>query len=249
MFERGQGHQSSSERLLIRNIHTLNTNTKHRYVALLDSRGDLQSAVADADIAKDFVTKDFVREFESQIKSASVVIVDANLSEDTLSEIGKLSSKTCWLEPTSVAKARSCVRAGLLKHITVISPNEDELNGMILELGDMQEDEDLETKSKHLLKEMPSSSSVVVTLGERGAAIVDDQGVTYFKPGNVESVRNCTGAGDTLVGATVWAMAHRNLNLHDAVRSVGMRAAERTLASDEPVCPSLSSMEETGLFF
>ena len=96
MFERGQGHQSSSERLLIRNIHTLNTNTKHRYVALLDSRGDLQSAVADADIAKDFVNKDFVREFESQIKSANVVIVDANLSEDTLSEIGKLSSKTCF---------------------------------------------------------------------------------------------------------------------------------------------------------
>ena len=120
---------------------------------------------------------------------------------------------------------------------------------MRLDMGDMQEDEDLETKSKHILKEMPSSSSVVVTLGERGAAIVDDQGVTYFEPGNVESVRNCTGAGDTLVGATVWAMAHRNLNLHDAVRSVGMRAAERTLASDKPVCPSLSSMEETGLFF
>lgn len=162
------------------------------YVALFDSSGDLQNAVADADIAKDFVNQDFVREFDSQIRNANVVIVDANLSERTLSEIGKLCTATCWLEPTSVAKARSCVRAGLLKHVTVISPNEDELNGMIRELGDTSEDEDLEMKSKRLLKEMPSSSSVVVTLGGRGAAIVDNHGITYFDPGNVESVRNCT---------------------------------------------------------
>ena len=162
------------------------------YVALFDSSGDLQNAVADADIAKDFVNQDFVREFDSQIRNANVVIVDANLSERTLSEIGKLCTATCWLEPTSVAKARSCVRAGLLKYVTVISPNEDELNGMIRELGDTSEDEDLETKSKRLLKEMPSSSSVVVTLGGRGAAIVDNHGITYFDPGNVESVRNCT---------------------------------------------------------
>jgi sugar/nucleoside kinase (ribokinase family) len=225
------------------------------YVALFDKHGDLQSAVADADIAKNFVTSEFVRKFRTEIQNASVVVVDANLCETTLSEIGDMVTGCCWLEPTSVAKAASFVRAGLLKHVSVISPNEDELDAMFREIthtsSSRSSDVDLETKSRRVLNEMKEDSSVVVTLGEQGVAIMstNEDNMSYFEPGNVESIKNCTGAGDTLVGATVWAMAHRNLSLDDAVRSVGMRAAERTLASEEPVCPTLSSMEETGLFF
>ncbi|KAI9908470.1 hypothetical protein PsorP6_004479 [Peronosclerospora sorghi] len=58
-------------------------------------------------------------------------------------------------------------------------------------------------------------------------------------PGTAIAVRNCTGAGDSLVGGTVYGL----LNGHDIIYSchLGMVAARESLASEHAISPSLTT--------
>ncbi|KAH9656556.1 PfkB-like carbohydrate kinase family protein [Citrus sinensis] len=85
---------------------------------ILDVNGELAAAVASVESIEKFLTPDWIRQFIHHISSASVLMVDANLSPPALAASCKIAAECnipVWFEPVS---------------ITVVSPNEDELVAM-----------------------------------------------------------------------------------------------------------------------
>ncbi|XP_024021273.1 uncharacterized protein LOC21409572 isoform X3 [Morus notabilis] len=78
-----------------------------------------------------FLTPEWIQRFKSNILSASVLMVDANLNLQALEascQIAALSKIPVWFEPVSVAKSRRIV--SVAKYVSFASPNEYELVAM-----------------------------------------------------------------------------------------------------------------------
>ncbi|KAK9184290.1 hypothetical protein WN943_024638 [Citrus x changshan-huyou] len=98
---------------------------------ILDVNGELAAAVASVESIEKFLTPDWIRQFIHHISSASVLMVDANLSPPALAASCKIAAECnipVWFEPVSVTKSRRIT--SVVKYITVVSPNEDELVAM-----------------------------------------------------------------------------------------------------------------------
>lgn len=98
---------------------------------IFDVKGELAAAVASVEAIEKFVTPEWIEQFKYNIRSAPVVMVDANLSPPTLEASCRLAAELdvpVWFEPVSVIKSKRVV--SVVKHITFASPNEDELIAM-----------------------------------------------------------------------------------------------------------------------
>lgn len=85
--------------------------------------------------------------------------------------------------------------------------------------------------------------SVVITLGEKGAVVADDDGVQHFLAPKVKAI-DTTGAGDTLVGALATALVSGS-SMTEAIM-VAQRAAafSVTRRGAQASMPSVSDLEE-----
>ena len=63
--------------------------------------------------------------------------------------------------------------------------------------------------------------------------------VVALAPEPIRDIVNCTGAGDTLVGATAWALTHGGQDLHTALK-YGMKAAKLSVMANEAVSPDIT---------
>eukprot|EP00249_Psilotum_nudum_P023178 c28775_g1_i1 orf=333-1307(+) len=100
-------------------------------VALLDNKGELAAAVADTRAVEEQLTPEWIVKFASIISSASILMLDANLSSAALEAACELAEKAnvpIWFEPVSMVK---CVKFKSIAHcVTYASPNELELVAM-----------------------------------------------------------------------------------------------------------------------
>ena len=107
-----------------------------------------------------------------------------------------------------------------------------------------------------VLKLMHERSQLLITLGKNGTCIasLDETNalkMKYLRPEKVDtSMVNATGAGDTLVGATIVAMVKKqdevsdnSLVMDSGSVTYGMKAASLSIQSDEPVAPSLDKLK------
>ncbi|XP_052621276.1 pseudouridine kinase isoform X2 [Lactuca sativa] len=98
---------------------------------VFDTEGESAAAVASVESLEQFLTPKWIQQFKSNISSAPIVMVDANLSPLALEASCQLAAEVgtpVWFEPVSVAKSRRIV--SVAKYITFTSPNEDELIAM-----------------------------------------------------------------------------------------------------------------------
>ncbi|MCO5597732.1 hypothetical protein L7F22_051813 [Adiantum nelumboides] len=99
---------------------------------IFDKEGELAGAVADTHSFEDHLTPKWIGQFRNQIRCASFVMLDANLSEAALQaacELAKEAGVPIWFEPVSVSK--SVRHSSISSHLTFVSPNEAELVAMI----------------------------------------------------------------------------------------------------------------------
>lgn len=164
--------------------------TTATYVAVNESRGDLDTAVADMSI---FDTRLPSLEALSPLPSvaaralqmAKFLCIDGNLHPDDISALcrqGRAHNVSIWFEPVSVAKSRKIYLAGAesFAALSYVSPNLDELTAMWSQLrtNSGQKMVPIETADKmafDLLREHHrlggESLSIVCTLGAKGACI------------------------------------------------------------------------------
>ena len=95
----------------------------------------------------------------------------------------------------------------LLENTSWFIPNEVEFEEIF---GKTFNEQNLLSFAKEL------QTNVVVTLGEKGCAYVEDNSVTMFETESVNTI-DTTGAGDAFVGAFSYALAN-NLNISDSIK-------------------------------
>ncbi|XP_056160347.1 pseudouridine kinase-like [Syzygium oleosum] len=98
---------------------------------VLDPNGEVAAGVASFESIEKFLTAEWIQQFRYKISSAPVVMVDANLNDCALEASCQLAAGDnipLRFEPVSVAKSKKI--APLVKYVTYVSPNEDELFAM-----------------------------------------------------------------------------------------------------------------------
>ncbi|KAK8636519.1 hypothetical protein V6N13_124265 [Hibiscus sabdariffa] len=98
---------------------------------ILDVTGEVAAGVASVEAVEKFLTPEWFQQFKHVIRSAPILMVDANLSPPALEASCRLAAESnipVWFEPVSIAKSKRI--APIVKYITFASPNEDELIAM-----------------------------------------------------------------------------------------------------------------------
>lgn len=183
-------------------------------------------------------------------RRARVLAVDANLGNDTvraLCLLAKDAGVISWLEPTSVPKAVRAAGGEVLASVDIISPNSVELRALAGALRPGIHEANEEACAQELLQ--TGVRYVVVTRGEKGAALHRRNQSVFEVPAQKVTVRNTSGAGDTLAGAMIAYIARNGQSedsLRDALR-VGVAAAAKVCAEDTSSASDLGSRRHARL--
>jgi pseudouridine-5'-phosphate glycosidase/pseudouridine kinase len=153
--------------------------------------------------------------------------------------------------------------------LAYLSPNVEELRAMVDACGDpegegggaggvcgeagAETEKEIETMAARLLARMTFSESgeakhVVVTRGDAGCLVVSGESlpaglrvsVRKLDAEPIADIVNCTGAGDTLVGAAAWALA-RGRGVAESVEC-GMRAARLSVMAEPAISPAICEL-------
>ena len=194
------------------------------YLYVTDQRGEMQTAVADMEITE-CITPRALAPLMAQINRADAVLIDCNLSAETLRYVAQRCTAPLYADPVSTAKAGRL--AGLLDRLTVLKPN-------ALEAEALTGEADPERTAKALLA--AGVRRIFVTLS--GDGMLAGSGDTLLHlPCYETRLVNTTGAGDAAMAAVVWAGV-KGLALEDAARAA-LSAAAQTAGSAEPNPPEL----------
>ncbi|KAI7811979.1 uncharacterized protein zgc:136858 [Triplophysa rosa] len=237
------------------------------YCAVITESGELSLGLGDMDIHQR-IQEQYVSQYENQIASASLVVLDGNIPVSTIDyvcAIAKKYSVPVWFEPTDADKACKPFLSESWKSLSYTSPNLTELCTMNRTLG-LSTPTELPRSLEDVLSCVPALSRplldhlhcVVVTLGSAGVVLCGEQeaGTVNLQPrmekrkGQLcavhypalavtsEETVNVSGAGDSFAGAMMVGML-QGRNTDNCVR-MGLLAARMSLLSPHPIDPSLT---------
>ncbi|XP_028784013.1 uncharacterized protein LOC114740064 [Neltuma alba] len=162
---------------------------------IFDANGEVAAGVASVEAIDKYLTPDWILHFESTIRPAPLLFVDANLNFPSLQASSKIAADSgcpVWFEPVSVTKSKRIT--SIVKHVTYTSPNEDELIAMANALlgadvfSPLEANHNLSTVSLfHMLKPAiwvlleKGIKVVVLTLGSQGLILCSKGGPKHIK--------------------------------------------------------------------
>ncbi len=181
-------------------------------------QGDLFSAVSSMPVEQVQFSKQF---FERGIKNAKCLILDCNLSVESLNTATKVANKhgvPVYIAGVSEAK---CLRTLDIQHnIDVIFVNQREMNYLLKTLDDCQSWADISKKQNCIF---------VVTQGKDGVALCQPDGtVQNFSVQAIKVDVNTLGAGDMFTSTFIKAHAFEKAPLATAIEQ-GISAAAEVL--------------------
>ncbi|MCD7708301.1 MAG: ribokinase [Clostridiales bacterium] len=150
------------------------------------------------------VTREYVDAQWESISQADIIILQNEIPMETVRhaiELGHEAGKYIIYNPAPAAE----ISPEILDKVSCLTPNEHEA---ALIFG-------TEKDIPALLKEYPEK--LIVTLGEKGAAMARADGTVLEIPAMKARVADTTGAGDTFIGALACALAE-DRSLDDAIR-------------------------------
>lgn len=209
---------------------TLPTGT---YLAINNDSGQLQAAIADMRII-DTLDAQKLSQKQALLQSAYCIIVDANLSCDTITWLAR-QTFSAQLVGDAVSTAKAARLRPILPKLNLLKVNQDEARAI---LGSTETDP--KKLAQALLHE--GVDEVLLSLGS--------QGVLYFSaeygqqtPCHPTSPISDTGAGDALLAGYLSA-CQQNKNLDDSL-SFALACAAMTLESPHANHPELTVQNVT----
>ncbi|CAN6687576.1 unnamed protein product [Malus baccata var. baccata] len=165
---------------------------------VLDVNGEVAAGVASVEALEKFLTSEWIQQFKYSIRSALVLMIDANLNLSALKASCQLAAESkipVWFEPVSVAKSRRI--NSISKYVSFASPNEDELVAMANALSGGNVFSPIERDSSrnqcstetlfHMLKPAiwvlleKGIKIVVVTVGSNGVFLCSKGGPSFMR--------------------------------------------------------------------
>lgn len=195
------------------------------YLYLTDERGEMDAAVADMAVTAQ-LTPDYLRRKLAAINASDAVVLDANLSAESVAFLAEAVRVPLYADPVSTAKAPR-LRASLSK-LAAIKPN-------LLEARALTGRDSAEDCAAALLQ--AGTKRVFLSLGARGL-LAADAGERVLLPCPETAVVNTTGAGDAMSAAIVWAEL-RGLGLAESAKAATL-AATLAVGCAESCPPALT---------
>lgn len=202
------------------------------YVVIIDQRGEMQLAINDMGILE-FLTPDVLRARMDLMAQADIIVLDCNLSEDSLAFIfHHFGHKKIYVDPVSGIKSQK-VRP-YLKNIYAFKPNKGEAEAL----------SGIKIRSKTSLTRASNwfyragVKNIFISLGLEGLYFKTSgaQGLIHL-PTSVIS-KNSTGAGDALMaGLVIGQLQHKRA---EQAARLGISAAVLNIMEEETVSPGLT---------
>lgn len=203
------------------------------FVALISHLGELEASIVDVDILGR-LTRDVVEPHEALVRSASFVVLDADVPLDCIEYVLDVCDEAgvpVCIEPVSVAKAQRI--AHLLPRVSMLTPNREEAEVLVgFPLNDMK---GITQAAEELLRR--GIRWVIVTLGPEGVYVASE-GKSRFIASIATIVSDSVGAGDALTAGTICGLVQRQ-TFFESVR-MGIAAATMTLMTPDAVNRSLT---------
>ncbi|HEY6105125.1 MAG TPA: carbohydrate kinase family protein, partial [Anaeromyxobacteraceae bacterium] len=203
------------------------------YSAVLDDAGDMAVSIDDMHIVE-AITPEVIRGHRKLLGGAAMIVVDTNLSLETLAEILAIARRArvpVCADPVSIDLAER-LRPGLCGY-SIITPNASEAS--VLCESPVNNLEQAAAAAQKLVS--CGVQMVVITLAERGLYYATREGSGHIPAPRVEVV-DATGAGDALIAGIVYGLTD-GLPLDECMR-LGVSAATIALRSAETVSPDLN---------
>lgn len=199
------------------------------YLYISDESGDMNLAVSDMDIYR-HLTPAVLASRLSWINNAQLVVIDANLPEETIAWIGEHVEVPIFADPVSVAKAEKF--KPVLGRMNTLKPNR--LEAELLSGIRITDEKSLEEAADALLA--TGLHRVFISLGADGVLAANAGEKIRFPVLKGETV-NTTGCGDAFMAALVWAYL-QGTNLQDSALA-GISAASVAMAGAETINPEM----------
>lgn len=194
------------------------------YLYITDEKGDMLVGVSDTDISGS-ITPDYLKPHLSEINAADAVVIDGNLTKETISWIADNVTAPLYADPVSVTKAERL--NPVLKRLCAFKPNEYEAKSMTGESTSL-------FAAEAFLR--AGVKRVFVSLGSDGIVAAEDSEIIKLPCEHVPVV-NATGCGDAATAAIIWAGVN-GLGLAESA-AAAMKAAAMTIECAETVNPEL----------
>ncbi len=193
------------------------------YLFLSGPDGDMALAVSDMDIY-DHVTPAYLRSRRSLLDNAQLVVVDANIPEESIRWLCENVKVPIFADPVSTAKAVKL--KGVLGKLHTLKPNL--IEAQLLSGVEITDDASLERAARVLLD--TGLRRVFISLGGEGVYAADHTGAVRQSCLKARMV-NATGAGDAFMAALAWAYLEgsgleRTALLAQAAAAIAIEGAE-----------------------
>ena len=196
------------------------------YLYVTDGTGDMLLGLSDMDIVAR-LTPAYLAPLMQRINRSAAVVLDANLSEETILYLAEHCTAPMYADPVSTAKAPKL--KGALHKLRAIKPN-------ALEAQTLTGESDPEKAAQALLKS--GVKRVFISLGAEGLLAVEgDQSCRTGLTLHEYKAVNANGAGDAATTALVWAGVC-GLDLEASARAAALAGAI-VAASPETNTPEL----------
>jgi len=200
------------------------------YMAILDEKGEMVSAVADMDNIRE-MSPDFIDSKGDMIRQSKYIFLDADDPENLEYIINTYHGTTHFvLDPISSAKAEKIKH--LIKYFHTIKPNRHEaevLSGIRIE-----DEKDLVKVGEYFLS--LGIKNVFISLDEDGIYFVNKEESGWIRTTDAV-VKNVTGAGDSFVAGLGYSYMN-NLSMADTVKfSIAMSLI--TISHEETINPDM----------
>lgn len=203
------------------------------YLFINDELGEMELALSHVDIVK-HITPEYLESISDVINSASVVVADCNLSQETLLKLKDICKVPLYVDTVSVSHADKI--KGHIEGIDTLKPNLLEaefLSDMIIE-----SEYDCLEAARTIINQ--GVRRVFISMGPHGM-IAADKDHAIMVDRYPASVRNTTGAGDSAMAAIVWSSLNEE---GDGLASPAMAAnaaASATISVDATIHPEMSN--------
>jgi pseudouridine kinase len=200
------------------------------YLFLGGPDGDMALAVSDMEIY-DHLTPAFLSARQGYLNNAQLIVVDANLPEETIRWLAENAKVPLFADPVSTAKAAKL--KGILGKLHTLKPNRIEaelLSGVAI-----TDEASLEKAADALLD--TGLRRVFISLGGDGVYAADHTGGRLRLPCLPGKLVNATGCGDAFMAALAWAYLE-GTDLEGTARA-GLAAASIAMEGAQTINPAM----------
>ena len=197
------------------------------YLYVTDESGDMQLGISDMDITAK-LDPAYLESHMEAINRFEAVVLDANLSPETIEYIAAHCQRPLYADAVSTVKAMRLV--GVLDRLTAVKPNTIEAQALTGEA-------DMETAAAALVEK--GVKRVFISMGANGIIAAEGDKLISL-PCEAGPIVNTTGAGDSATAAIVWA-GIKGLSLEDTALAA-IRAGAITCRSEDANCAELATL-------